>query len=302
MKNLNHFLLFLLIIAADCPSGCHAQGLSKLQGYDISSPSSNLILPAILNEISGIVVVDSSTLACLQDEIGIIFFLDIRTARIINKVSFAGKGDFEALSLAGKKLYALRSDGILYEISGFNASIPGVKIIETGIPARNNEGLCYDSRSGRLLISCKDSYIDDELKNKHLVYAFDIKSGKLVADPVIVFDVKQIRKYVKEYGIKFQGIDEDETDKLGFKPSDIGINPLTGKLFLLSASDNALIVSDIKGRIESVQPLRKELFRQAEGITFNSRGDLFISNESAGKAPNVLRFNYRKSSSTATIH
>ncbi len=37
-------------------------------GYDLSNPDKTIILPPVLLEISGITVIDSTSVACVQDE------------------------------------------------------------------------------------------------------------------------------------------------------------------------------------------------------------------------------------------
>jgi uncharacterized protein YjiK len=233
---------------------------------------------------------------------GIVFLYDTRKGEIIRQIPFSGNGDYEGITLVDNTLYVLRSDGILYELSDYRVKSPLVKIYDTGIPAKDNEGICYDSMNKRLLIACKQGYKDNKIKHRQLIYSFNLKTGKLSEDPVIVIDIKLLQMLVKENDIKIPGIDKDHIDKLDFRASEIGINPLNGKIFLISAPDNAMMVTDMNGKVETITPLKKDLFRQPEGITFNGSGDLFISNEGAGKKPTLIRFNYIKTASTATNH
>ena len=287
---LNLLLLYFSTNSSEAFNG----ELKKLPGYNLKAPTAIITLPDILMEVSGITFIDSTTFACIQDEMGVIFFYNSLKGDISYQVPFAGEGDFEGITRAGNTIYVLRSEGILYEISDYKAKKPKVQYYVTGIPASESEGLCYDKKNKRLLISCKDGYRNDGTKNKQLLYSFDLTTKKLSAEPVFVLDIKELRKVVKDNRIKIPGIDKDKIDDLNFRPSDIALNPLTGKLFLLSASDYTLIVADMSGKIESIEPLRKEFFRQAEGITFSPTGDLFISNEGAGKKPTLVRFNYSK--------
>jgi uncharacterized protein YjiK len=298
---LMYFNLWLILLLCPLESD-NSQEIKKLKNYILSAPTSYIILPDVLVEISGITIIDSITFACVQDEMGIIFIYDSRKGQIINKIPFAGPGDFEGITRAGNALYVLRSDGVLYEVSDYRAKVPALNIYNTGIPAKDNEGLCYDGRNNRLLIACKQGYTDDNVKHKQLVYSFDLKTKKLSKEPVIALDIKILRKILKDNDIKIPGTDKDDLDDLNFHASDIGINPVTGKIFIISAPVYLLIVTDMSGMFESVAPLKKELFRQAEGITFNNKGDLYISNEGAGKSPVMVRFNFIKSPSTATIH
>ena len=53
-----------------------------------------------------------------------------------------------------------------------------------------------------------------------------------------------------------------------FRPSEIGIHPLTNKLFVLSGMERLLFVFNMNGEIEYIKKLDPELFIQPEGITF----------------------------------
>lgn len=278
------------------------QSVSKPENYKITTPSTIITLPGVLTEISGITSIDSTKFACVQDEMGIVFIYDLVKSDIINKIPFSGPGDFEGITRVNRSFYILRSDGVIFEITDYALKTPAIRVYNTGIPARDNEGICFDSRNKRILVACKDGYTQDGVKHKQLVYSFDLNTKKLSSDPVISIDIKLLRKLVKENDIKIPGVDKKDIEDLNFRASEIGFNPVTGKIYLVSAPDYMMLVCSLSGTIEKIIPLKKELFRQAEGITFNSRGDMFISNEGAGKEPTIVRFNYIKPPSIETIH
>ena len=51
---------------------------SNKLGYDFSKPTLNDELPPILHEISGLAIIDSTSIACIQDEDGILFIYNIK--------------------------------------------------------------------------------------------------------------------------------------------------------------------------------------------------------------------------------
>ncbi len=71
--------------------------------------------------------------------------------------------------------------------------------------------------------------------------------------------------------------------ELKLKPSAAAINPLTNDVWILSAVNQLLIVTDRKGNIKSVYTLNPTIFKQPEGIAFTPWGDLLISNEATDK-------------------
>lgn len=94
---------------------------NKITGYDLTKPNLTLVLPDTLREISGIAELDSSTVACIQDENGILFIYDIVNNRIMKQISFYADGDYEGIARVNKTIYILRSDGTLFEISDYEA-------------------------------------------------------------------------------------------------------------------------------------------------------------------------------------
>jgi hypothetical protein len=289
-----------LLIFAGIPGCCNSQvnGQIQLTGYDLSNPDRILMLPAILREISGLSEIDSSAVACIQDENGILFIYDVIKNQIRQQYVFHGNGDYEGITRVGAIYYILRSDGLLLEISGYQSGKPVVTSYSTGVPARDNEGLCYDQKNSRLLIACK-SKIDHSLvdKDKRVIYGFDLKLKKLSAEPVIVFDLPVIRQFAVNNKISPPGQIKHKAGKaepaIQLKISDLGIHPLTGKLFVLSAADHLLFIFDLKGTIEHIEKLNPLIFNKPEGITFFENGDMLISNEGQKGKPTVLRFNYK---------
>jgi hypothetical protein len=169
---------------------------------------------------------------------------------------------------------------------------------ETGIPSSDNEGLCYDPDNNRLLVACKGMIgKKDENKDKRVIYAFDLKTKKLSEEPVISFDLEVIRHFAMnnkiDLPVKKNKKGEKKEPILKFGTSEICIQPLTKKLFLLSADDHLLFIFNMKGIIEKIEKLNPEKFIQAEGLTFFENGDMLITNEGQDKKPTLLRFNYK---------
>jgi uncharacterized protein YjiK len=267
-------------------------------GYDLNNPDKTFVMPAVLNEISGITIIDTSTVACIQDENGIVFMYNVRGKGIINRINFHKNGDYEGITNANGTIYVLRSDGTLFVIDDHESSEPAEEIRLMELPHNDYEGLCYDRKNNRLLIAPKEE-INDRYKKgiKHGIYGFDLNREVLVNDPVIVFNKSSVSKFAVEDNI-FSGQEAGRKDKgdkvkIDFHPSDICIHPLTGKLFVLSSIDRILFVFGTDGTIEHIFRLNPEIFTMSEGITFFENGDMLISNEGQKGMPTILRFNYR---------
>jgi hypothetical protein len=260
-------------------------------GYNLSTPDKVIILPGILREISGITLIDSSTLACIQDENGIVFIFDLLNNEIKDQVHFHSNGDYEGITSVNSTLYVLRSDGVLFKI-GFTGNAGSTKaIFSPGIPDKENEGLCYDQNANRLLIAPKiTGGRTSEYEGKHPVYSFDLKSEVLNQQPAFDFDLGAIKKFASDKKILLP--EQAGGQGLWFRPSAIGIHPLTNKLFLLSAMDKMLFVFNMNGTLEFMEKLNPEILYMPEGITFLKNGDMLISNEGKDRYPSLLRFNY----------
>lgn len=273
-------------------------GKQNKSGYALSSPDARYILPDSLNEISGIAIIDHTNFACVQDEKGIIFIYDPSLVRIKHQYPFNMDGDYEGICLAGETIYILRSDGVLLEMENYTSDHAAFTIYQTGIPAINNEGLCYDELNNRLLIACKSSINKEEkeYKDKRMVYAFDLKTKSLLKKPVYVFDVEEIKQFAKDLNLD---LPKRETKKEGhkeiilkYRPSAIGIHPVTKNMYILSAVDHLLFIFHPDGKLLDIEQLDEKLFNKSEGIAFYPNGDMLITNEAQEKHPTLLYFKY----------
>jgi hypothetical protein len=255
------------------------------------------VLPPILTEVSDIVALSQHEIACVQDEKGIVFVYDIGERKITRQMRFAPKGDYEGLTSVDSRLFVLRSDGLLYELSGDWKS-PTVKTHTLRIPTSNNEGLCFDRERERLLVAPKSRLgKGSEFKDTRAIFAFDLRKMELLTDPTFYVSVDAIREYAQSQG---RAVPEKQKKKGGgvrsalrFMPSSIAVHPLTGEVLLLSSIDHVLVACDMNGKVTGYAALDPVLFSQPEGLTFLSNGDLVVSNEAAGREPTLLLFRYR---------
>ena len=266
-------------------------------GYDFSKPQLNIILPEILHEISGITVIDSTTVACIQDENGILFLYDIAHNKIKQQLTFGINGDYEGITKVKNTIYILRSDGVLFEIKDFHSKKINVKTYATQIPAINNEGLCYDASNNRLLIGSKGKINKDPLfKDQRFIYEFNLKTQVLNQTPVFSFNINDINISAKLKGVNFKKKKNKKGHlvEIGFKlnTSEIALHPITKKLYVLSAVDHCLFVFNTNGELEDIEQLNPIVFNKSEGLSFFPNGDILITNEGQAHQPTLLRFKY----------
>lgn len=260
-------------------------------GYDFSKPTNTIKLPKILHEISGLTDIDNQTIACVQDEDGIVFIYDLEKEALINQFKFGKVGDYEGITRIENSLYILRSDGKLFEVDNYKNKDFKVTKYDTDIPVKDNEGLGYDPINNRILIAGKSKPEGKENKNKRVVFGFDLDTKKVSEKPVYTFDEEQIKQFIKNNT-------DEESDKepsVKINPSAIAVHPITGKLYVLSSKDNLIYIFNQNNQVEVVHHLDKKMFNQAEGITFMDNGDMLISNEGKKNGmghPTLLQFDY----------
>jgi len=252
-------------------------GITNAFPYDLGNPVEVIRLPAYLNEVSGLAFFDESRILCIQDEKANIYVLDVNTKEIGDKFRFGNDGDYEDISVAGKTVFVLRSDGHIFEVKNFDQESISVTDHNTPLSEKNDtEGLAYNPSSNSLFVACKGAP-DLNKKNHHkgfkAVYEFDMDKMKLKKDPAILIDSKSINN---------------------FQPSGLAINPVSGDLFMISSSGKSLVVMMLDGTIREIHNLNTGTFRQPEGICFSPSGDLFIANEGNGSGGNILKFKRSK--------
>jgi uncharacterized protein YjiK len=294
--------LFFFLIVSAC-SKQKAEVAAETIHYDFSHPAKKYILKHQLVEISGLSFVSDDEVALIQDEDGIIFFFNLEKGEVTRKISFGKDGDYEDLEVSGDTVFVLRSDGRLFEVSNLYGDKSEIKInkINTGLSAKNNtEGLCYDKTQGIFFIACKGEAGDGKKYiGKKAVYSFNLASKKLSDAPFALIDEKEIMSK-KEGGKRSWIIDKlielfDPAKNDGiFQPSGISVHPFTNEIYIISAVSNLLVILDNSGKLKHVIKLSSSVFKQPEGIAFDTEGNLFISNEGRKGSGNILKFLYLK--------
>ena len=245
-----------------------------------SSPTSEVFivqqwdLPQELNEVSGIAFIGDNRFACVQDEEGFIFIYNTSDRKIESKISFAGAGDYEGITLVGNTAYVVRADGMLYEIVNYQSAKPTITNYKTALSVKNNiEGLTFDKENNRLLLAVKDEdLVSGDQKG---VYAFDLATKKLNNQPV--YAVSTSHKLLS-----------GKKKNKAVRPSAIGIEPVKENIYIIDGPQSRLLMLDKTGQLVEVKELGKE-FAKPEGITFDPSGRMFISNEIGKKtAANIM--------------
>ncbi|MEL6132513.1 MAG: SdiA-regulated domain-containing protein [Bacteroidota bacterium] len=266
--------------------------------FDLTAPDKVVSLPSALEEASGATFVRDSSLgeevlALVQDELGIVYFLDTGSEQIVKEVPFYKAGDYEGVAaLPNARVFVLKSKGTLYEVS----SLAGKEGLMNKYPTflsedDDTEGLVWDEKRNRLLIFCKEPYIQNgrEMRNFRVAYGFDMIRRELDAQPALIMDLQLLKSKLAGFRLT-EGLAFDPSSKKDFKPSGVAIDPLTGNYYVISSTGKLLVVMDEFQQFITAAPLPRARFPQPEGICFSPEGDLYIVNEARDDIARVLKF------------
>lgn len=233
-----------------------------------------------LAEISGIAW-NKNSLLVIEDESSVIFELEHPTGKILQKEKFEKNRDVEDILVNGSDAWVLRSNGNLYRISHFLTDSASTSIFEFPIrESRDMEAFVLSPDKTSIYIFCKACEWD-ESPDKSSVFRFSLSSLTFEEIPFKTLHLSQ-----------FESILPKDRKKIKLQPSAAAYHPITRELFLLSSTDKWLMVLDQECNPQSIHFLDPKSFWQAEGMTFDEQGNLFISNEAGIKSANWLSFPY----------
>ena len=302
--------IYFLFILLSCLESYSCQSVRKQNSqnhsfyrvnipYDLSHPEVQTVLPDALHEISDITYLGNNQLACIQDEKGSVYIYDIKRNLVIHSYKFGKDGDYEGIAIAERVLYVLRSDGELFEVVNYDQPSPQTNKYTTGLPADNNEGLCYDPQSNCLLITSKDKPGNEKKdKNWRYVYQFDLTTKQLRRQPLFPVDLTEMENYAEKHGIPRPTKETKDGDvkekKLHFRTSAVAIQPGTNDIYVLSGKEFLLYIFTPSGNLIGIVPLDHKKFPQAEGICFLPDKRMIITNEGRDGLPTLLIFDHKK--------
>jgi len=269
--------------------------------YDLENPIDEITLPNKLKEISGLGIDSTGQyLYAVQDEEGDLFIINRKTGEVDEQIKFHKEGDYEGIEFIEDRAYIVKSTGTIYEVHDIGK--PTQKRTKHKLKFTKSsdvEGLGYDPITNTLLVSCKGKALrGEEAKLKKGIYAIDLATMEMDTLPRYTISLESVKHFLDnhqylEYFDKLIKLFKPEEEFI-FGPSGIAVHPITGDIYITSAVGNVLIVIDRNNHIKHLQKLRKKIHEQPEGIVFDAKGNMYISNEGKAGKGKIFLFAYLK--------
>ena len=260
----------------------------KQVDYRFFEPDAYYEMPDLLREVSGITFLDSTTILCVQDELGIVFSYNLRTAKTTNFHRFTDIGDFEDLTIADSTVHVLRSDGTIFsfDIDGNKKN----KQTSLAVSSLNIEGFFYNTKDNYMYLASKEPEVfKNEKEALRPVYRY-LNDGNFEVETYFDIDTKEINKMLA------QNFPTLKNNAVQFNPSALAFQPTTQSVFVLSASDRILAIYNYNKQLTAIYPLPAKQYYKPEGLVFGKDGTLFISNEGDKTGlikGNITQFNFK---------
>lgn len=259
--------------------------------YNLKNPARSYELPSELVEISGLAFSSDSSLLMVQDEIGVVFTLDLLSGDVNRHIRFAGNGDFEGITSIGGYIWVIRSDGKLYGFYDEATEDAEDEKWELDLPSGGDyETLTVFPDTDKILVVGKEP-VEVNDREEDVERPFFSFSASDPAERALEFilDLREIDAYLDEYGVT-EGLEALQErfkpkKKSSCKPSGMAIHPETGHIYVVASVGKLLFVLNREGLVLHVRGLTDDLFPQPEGLCFGPDGTLYISHEGVhGKA------------------
>jgi hypothetical protein len=247
-----------------------------------------------VNAFTDFVIMDSTHLICLDDQIGGVLVYDM--------VSNKSQG-YLPTGIDSKITEVTKIDSTIILVDDrmdLHFLLPpydSTSITTESLREKSwiSSGMCLHEQTKRLFFVAK-SDIENEVQN-HLIYTFNLNQRKLSERPLFEIKPEDIELFAISNNITLPSnrLDEngDTVDVFSFKPDVIAVHPKTNEIYVLSTIDRSLAVYNQFGQVVNFTILNEELFSQPKAMTFFPNGDLLLTNSDL-KNPSVVRVKWNK--------
>lgn len=243
-----------------------------------AAPAQQWRLPQRLAEISGLAVHPDGRVFTHDDETGVIYQIDVTEGRLIKNFALGDPielGDFEGLSISPEGVfYLITSRGLIYRFEeGADGAHVAFETIDTGMHrVCEIEGLAYFAPEESLILACKRMNARP-MRDSVRLYSWRPDAPQNPAQEWLALPAADLAARA--------GVEQ-------FRPSSVEIDPVSGRILLLSGNDGAFAELSREGEILAARALSGHA--QAEGVTVAPDGTLIVSDEAAGGQAMLSRY------------
>jgi len=271
------YVLTLLLALSACG---RSQGLQQ----------GKMRLPAELRELSGMVAIDDKTLACVQDELGYVFFVPLGADGSMRRERFGGAGDYEGIAVTPEATWVLRSDGTLHRLERTDGKLKIAKVFKMPFEGEF-EGLCFDAANKRLLVLPKGP-VDGKRRERarRRILGFDLTKMKPMPKPALTLKVEKLEERIGKKDMPAPR----RTTKKGNQRVELHLHASEllvmkdGDLLLLSPKDHLLLRLSHKGKVLATRTLDPLVLPQPESMAMLPDGRLLVGTEGRGGAASIM--------------
>ena len=285
------FFLFLSFVSLSCQENS-GNSIAEISIYNFNyETAKNFKLSKKLKEISGLATSPDGRLFAHNDELGIVYQLNLQNGEIIKYFSLGKKTvkeDFEGITIAGERFFLVTSSGTIYEFTEGEQD-QSVEFMKYKTPLKSKadvEGFCYDPDSNSLLLACKGDP-GKGFKGRRAIYSFSLDKMKLDQNPRFLISIDFIMQNLKKNFLNkladFFLLDENST----FAPSAIEWNAKTKTFFVLASKGKALLEVSPQGKITGIFQLDPKVHHQPEGLAFTDEFSMIICDEGRTKKAQI---------------
>jgi hypothetical protein len=280
-----------------------ATHFEKENGYfDLIHPESVTNLPMGVNAFTDFVILDSTHLICLDDQVGGVLVYDLTSNNsqgylptgIDAKITEVTKID-STIILVDEKM----------DLHFLLPPYDSTSITTESIKEKSwiSSGMCLHEQTNRLFFVAESS-IENEIQN-YLIYTFNLNHRKLNERPLFEIKSDEIELFAITNNIPLpeNRIDEngDTVQIFTFKPEVIAVHPKTNEIYILSSSDRSLVVYNQFGQVVNFAVLDEDIFVNPKAMTFYPNGDLLLTNSDL-KNPSIVRVKWNKLFQSKATH
>jgi uncharacterized protein YjiK len=261
----------LTIIPPPPQAGPHV----SLVGCLAKAPLARWSLPPALREVSGLAVTDDGRLLAHNDELSRVVELDRASGKVVKSFRLGRtftRGDFEAITLVGPRLFLVTSAGMLYEAreGKDGGAVPFTRLPTNAGAICEVEGLSHDPAAGALLFLCKTA-TRNPLKGAVTALRWSLDQNRWLTPDRTTVSLD--REFRRAYGASFRG-------------SDLARDPVTGNYLAIAGLNHAAVEFSVDGQLIGAGPLGKH-HRQAEGLAIAKDGTIYVGDE-GGQSPGTV--------------